>query len=186
MKDRLFFVLLPLPSCRVVELRAALFPFEVPYLLKRPCAGLGCQTHGRIQSRKHFRCARRWPRYGRALGNCASPSSFHWLGCRHRRCLPRPPHVALHGHRLRTFYVSHVLGARLYAQPRQLQGDRGSVSRLKMWKPREREGNMSAPLKGRCQEDTKEECLEKLASSLSGLPCLFPPSVGHALCPPFA
>jgi len=45
------------------------------------------------------------------------------------------------------FYVSHVLGTRLYVQA-VIPGNRGTVLNLEMYRPEERESNIIGAIKG--------------------------------------
>jgi len=109
MKDRLFFVLLAASILSGCGATGRLYPVRGPLSGSSACAGLGCQNSRRIQFRKHFRCCSPMARYAKALGNCASPSSFHWLGCRHcRACRDMSPEWdTVYG---TGFYVSHGPG----------------------------------------------------------------------------
>jgi hypothetical protein len=58
------------------------------------------------------------------------------------------------------FYVAHVLGARLYAQA-QLQGDRGSILNLEMWKSEEKEATKVSAIRGVAKDG--QDNISKLA-----------------------
>jgi hypothetical protein len=159
MKDRLFFVLLAasiLPGCGAT---GRLYPVRGPLSAQTPAPVLVAKLTGAFNSGNISVvladgevCKGRWATVSRprvSSGSAAASAapaenmSSEW--------------DTVYG---TGFYVSRVLGARLYAHA-QLQGDRGSVLDVEMWKPEEKEGNNVSAIKG-VAKDTKDN-IYKLA-----------------------
>lgn len=159
MKNRLFFVLLAssiLSGCRAT---GRLYPVRGPLSAQTPAPVLVAKLTGAFNSGNLSVvladgevCKGRWatvPRPRASTGSAAASAapaenmSSEW--------------DTVYG---AGFYVSHVLGARLYAHA-QLKGDRGSVLDVEMWKPEEKEGNNVSTIKG-VAKDTKDN-IYKLA-----------------------